>query len=77
MSDTTYVVEAPAIEIKHGKIFEGSTLRALVNRITAIWQERWKRSADLKRSQSVSAAENGRSNDLRREQHVCTALMHQ
>ena len=77
MSDTTYVVEAPAIEIKHGKIFEGSTLRALVNRITAIWQERWKRSAELKQSQSVPAVVNHRSNELRREQHICTALMHQ
>jgi hypothetical protein len=77
MSDATYIVEVPAIEIKHGKILEESTLRAVVNRVTAIWQERWKRSSDLKRSQSVSAAVNHKSNELRREQHICTALMHQ
>ena len=77
MSDATYNVEVPAIEMKHGKTLEGSTLRAIVNRVTAIWQERWKRSAELKQSQSVSAAVNGRSNELRREQHICTALKHQ
>ena len=77
MSDATYTVEVPAIEMKHGKTFKGSTLRSFVNRVTAIWQERWKRSVDLKRSQSVSAAVNGRSNELRRERHVCTALMYQ
>jgi len=77
MSDATYTVEVPAIEMKHGNIFEGSTLRSFVNRVTAIWQERWKRSVDLKRSQSVSAAVNHRSNELRREQHICNALMHQ
>ncbi len=73
MSNATYIVEVPAIEMKHGKIFEGSTLRAHVNRITAIWQEKRKRSADLR----LSAAVNARSNELRRERHVCSALMHQ
>ena len=77
MSDATYNVEVPAIEMKHGKTFEGSTLRALVNRVTVIWQERWKRSAELKQSQSVSAAVKRGSNELRREQHICTALKHQ
>jgi len=77
MSDATYNVEVPVIEMKHGKTLEGSTLRALVNRVTAIWQERWKRSAELKQSQSVSTAVNRRSNELRREQHICTALMNQ
>lgn len=73
MSDATYTVEVPPIEMKHGKTFEESTLRAHVNRITAIWHERQKRSAELR----LSAAVNGRSNELRREQHICTALMHQ
>lgn len=73
MSDATYIVEVPTIEMKHGKIFEGSTLRAHVNRITAIWQERQKRSAELR----LSAAVNAKSNELRREQHICTALMYQ
>ncbi len=73
MSDATYIVEVPAIEMKHGKIFEGYTLRALVNRVTAFRQERRNRSADL----TLSTAVNARSNELRRERHVCTALMHQ
>ena len=73
MSDATYIVEVPAIEMKHGKLLEGSTLRALVNRVTAIWQERQERSAELR----LSAAVNGRSNELRREQHICNALMNQ
>ena len=77
MSYANQIVEIPAIEKKHGKTLGESTLRALVNRVTAIWQERWKRSADLKQSQSVSAAVNRRSNELRREQHICTALMNQ
>ncbi len=68
MSAATYIAEVPAIEMKHGKIFEVSTLRALVSRVTAFC---------LKPSQSVSAAQNARSNELRRERHVCTALMHQ
>ena len=77
MSDATYNVEVPAIETKHGNILAESTLRSFVNRVIAFWQERRKRSAELKRSQSVSAAVNRRSNELRREQHICTALMHQ
>jgi len=72
MEYTTYIVEVPAIERKHGKIFEGSTLRSLVNRITATWQERQKRSAELR----LSAAVYAKSNELRREQHICNALMH-
>ncbi len=77
MSDATYNVEVPAIEMKHGNILAESTLRSFVNRVTAIWQERWKRSAELKQSQIVPTAVNRRSNELRREQHICTALMHQ
>ncbi len=73
MSDTTYIVEVPAIEMNYGKTFEESTLRSLVNRIKAIWQERQKRSAELRLSDSV----NAKSNELRREQHICNALMHQ
>ncbi len=70
MSAATYIA---AIEMKPGKILEGSTLRALVSRITAFWQETLNRSADLKQSAAVNAV----SNELRRERHVCTALMHQ
>ncbi len=73
MSDATYIVEVPAIEMRHGKSFEESTLRAHVNRIKAIWQERQERSAELR----LSAAVNAKSNELRREQHICNALMHQ
>jgi hypothetical protein len=73
MSDATYIVEVPAIEMKHGNIFKESTLRAHINRITAIWQERQKRSSEPR----LSAAVNGRSNELRREQHICNALMNQ
>lgn len=77
MSEAPYNVEISAIEKKHDKALEESTLRTLGNRVTAIWQERWKRSAELKQSQSVSAAVNRRSIELRREQHICTALKHQ
>ncbi len=77
MSEATTIIEVPAIEMKHGKTLEEFTLRALVNHVTAIWQERWKRSAELKQSQIVPTAVNRRSNELRREQHICTALMHQ
>jgi hypothetical protein len=73
MSEATYIVEVPAIEMRHGKSFEESTLRAHVNRIKAIWQERQKRSAELRLSDAV----NAKSNELRREQHICNALMHQ
>ena len=73
MSEATYIVEVPAIEMKQGKTFEGHTLSALVNRITAILQERRKRSAELR----LSTAVNAKSNELRREQHICNALMHQ
>ncbi len=73
MSDATYSVEVPAIEMNHGKSFEESSLRSLVNRIKAIWQERRKRSAELR----LSATVNAKSNELRREQHICNALMNQ
>ncbi len=73
MSDATYTAEVPAIEKKHGKILVGSTLRSFVNRITTIWQERRKRSAELR----LSATVNAKSNELRREQHICNALMNQ
>ena len=77
MSEATTILVGPAIETKHGTILAESTLRSFVNHVTAIWQERWKRSAELKQSQIVPTAVNRRSNELRREQHICTALMHQ
>ncbi len=77
MSEATTIIEVPAIETKHGKTFAESTLRSFVNRVIAFWQERRKRSAELKRLQSESTAVNRKSNELRREQHICNALMHQ
>jgi hypothetical protein len=76
MSVATTLIEAPAIETKHGNFLAESTLRSFVDRVIAFWRERRQQSAELKRSQSVSAAVNRKSNELRREQHICTALMH-